>query len=190
MHRKPSLSIVVVIGHMKLGSHTSILAQRVGHVIQDRIREDSSQTVAWNRVEVAEMTSELLQRESPVVRTALAKLMSADILVIASPTYRATYSGLLKLVLDMLPGDALAGALAVPVMMADSPEHTKAADLYLRPVLLELGAACPTPAVTLVKESFDDLDERVGRWVRPLSHTWWTYTLAAIACNPRSSNTE
>src|SRR5688572_18510882 len=56
----------------------------------------------------------LLGREaSPAVDAALAAVGAADILVIGTPVYRASYSGLLKVFFDLLEPDALAGKAAL-----------------------------------------------------------------------------
>lgn len=68
-------------------------------------------------------------------------------LVVASPTYKATYTGLLKAVLDQAPGGFLRSIVALPLQVAASDKHALAVDLHLRPVLVELGAIVPGPGV-------------------------------------------
>src|SRR5687768_2988829 len=48
---------------------------------------------------------------------------SADIVIVASPTYKASYTGLLKAFLDRYPGRGLAGVNAIPLMTAGDPAH-------------------------------------------------------------------
>ena len=69
---------------------------------------------------------------------------AADILVVASPTYKASYTGLLKGFLDRYPLNALAGVTAIAVMTGSDPVHGLAVDYTLRPLLVELGASVPT----------------------------------------------
>ena len=56
-------------------------------------------------------------------------------LVIASPTYKATYSGLLKAFLDRLGTGALAGAAAVPILLGGAQNHQLAIDVHFVPLL-------------------------------------------------------
>jgi FMN reductase len=91
----------------------------------------------------------------------LAAVRAARLLIVASPTYKATYTGLLKAFFDLLPGPALAGVTAVPVMTAGGARHALAADVHLRPLLLELGANTPTPALVVLEEDLPRLDEVV-----------------------------
>ena len=82
---------------------------------------------------------------------ARATLAAATVAVVASPTYKATYTGLLKSVLDGLAPGSLGGVIAIPLMVQAGGSHTLAADVHLRPVLLELGATCPTSAIVALE---------------------------------------
>ena len=75
--------------------------------------------------------------------------------MIASPTYKATYTGLLKLFLDQIGTGDLAGVVAVPLMLGAGPGHALAPDLLLKPVLVELGATTPTKGLYLLDKSWD-----------------------------------
>ena len=68
----------------------------------------------------------------------VAEVGAADLVVVASPTYKATYTGLLKLFLDRFSTDGLRG-VAVPLMLGAGPAHALAPELSLRPVLAEIG---------------------------------------------------
>jgi FMN reductase len=82
--------------------------------------------------------------------------------VFASPTFKATYTGLLKLFLDQFPSDGLAGVTAFPVMRGAGPAHTLAPVLLLKPVLVELGAICPAAGLYLIDK---DYAPRLDKWV-------------------------
>src|SRR5690606_41375431 len=75
--------------------------------------------------------------------------------VVASPTFKATYTGVLKLFLDQLPADGLAGVVGVPLMLGAGPGHLLAPELLLKPVLVELGATCPTQGLYLLDKAYD-----------------------------------
>jgi FMN reductase len=107
-------------------------------------------------LEVADLGAELLSSPSPAVESAVAQLAAADLAVIASPTYKGTYTGLLKLFLDRVVPGQLAGLVAVPVMVAAQDRHALAGEVHLKPVLAELGISCPTAAVFLREDHVDD----------------------------------
>lgn len=89
----------------------------------------------------------------------------SDVVVVASPIYNATFTGLLKAFFDRYPSDGLAGVTAVPVMTAGSPVHGLAIDFALRPLLVELGASVPSRGLCFVVPSqMPDLDDVVERW--------------------------
>ena len=72
---------------------------------------------------------------------------AADAIVIATPIYKAAYSGLLKSFLDLLPQDGLAGKIVLPIATAGSQSHMLALDYALRPVLASLSAQQILPSI-------------------------------------------
>ena len=67
-------------------------------------------------------------------------LWGDDRLLVATPIYKAAYSGLLKLFLDLLPTDGLRGKTVLPLATGGTVAHVLAIDYGLRPVLQSLGA--------------------------------------------------
>ena len=76
----------------------------------------------------------------PAIVAALAAVAAADAVVIATPVYKAAYSGILKAFLDLLPQDGLSGKLVLPLASGGSQSHMLALDYALRPVLHALNA--------------------------------------------------
>jgi len=72
---------------------------------------------------------------------------SADVVVVATPVYKAAYSGVLKVFLDLLPQTALKGKTVLPLATGGSPHHMLALDYALRPVLQSLGAKHILPGI-------------------------------------------
>jgi FMN reductase len=85
----------------------------------------------------------------------VATLRAAELAVVASPTFKATYTGLLKLFLDHVGTGDLAGVTAVPLMLGAGPTYALAPELLLKPVLVELGATTPTRGLYLLDRSWD-----------------------------------
>jgi len=48
---------------------------------------------------------------------------AADVVVVAVPVYKAAYSGLRKVFLDLLPQTALKGKTVLPLGTGGSPHH-------------------------------------------------------------------
>lgn len=83
----------------------------------------------------------------PAIVKALAQVAQADALVIATPVYKAAYSGMLKVFLDLLPQTALKHKTVLPLATGGSPHHMLALDYALRPVLQSLSARHILPGV-------------------------------------------
>ena len=73
------------------------------------------------------------------IKAALAQVAAASALVIATPVYKAAYSGVLKAFLDLLPQFGLTDKLVLPLATGGSQSHMLALDYALRPVLSSLG---------------------------------------------------
>ena len=78
--------------------------------------------------------------DSPKVIDLLQQVANADGLVIATPVYKASFSGALKTVLDLLPERALAHKVVLPMATGGSIAHMLAVDYVLKPVLSALKA--------------------------------------------------
>jgi FMN reductase len=92
-------------------------------------------------------------------------LAGAEVAVVASPTYKATYTGLLKSFVDGFGPSALRGVIAVPVMVAADRAHALAVEVHLRPLLIELGATCPTPGLFVEEARLADPAAAIAPWL-------------------------
>jgi FMN reductase len=61
-------------------------------------------------------------------------MLEADILVVGSPVYKGSYSGLFKHFFDLLPPASLAGKLVVLTATGGSERHALVVDHHLRPL--------------------------------------------------------
>ncbi|MFB2879160.1 NADPH-dependent FMN reductase [Floridanema aerugineum] len=77
--------------------------------------------------------------DSPNLEQPKALLEKAQGVIIATPIYKAAYTGLLKSFLDLLPQKALLGKIILPIATGGTIAHLLAVDYALKPVLTELG---------------------------------------------------
>ncbi|MGS2648006.1 NAD(P)H-dependent oxidoreductase [Streptosporangium sp. LJ11] len=155
------MSIVTVVGNPRPGSRTHGVAVRAAEAVARRIGDGEAPEV----VDLAALAPLLFAPgTAPEVRAALELVAGADVLVVASPTYKATYTGLLKVFLDRLPGGALASAVALPLLVMGDARHSLAVEVHFRPLLVELGATVPTPGLALLESQIPDLDAALGPW--------------------------
>jgi FMN reductase len=113
-----------------------MLARQVGERLQ-------AQGFGIDFINVRDLPAEdlLLARvDSPPIKDAIARVEAADALVVATPIYKAAYSGALKTFLDLLPQFALAGKTVFPMATGGTIAHVLAIDYALRPVLASLAA--------------------------------------------------
>jgi FMN reductase len=115
-------------------------------------------------LDLIELGPGLLELGNAAVAQSVQAVQRMDVAVFASPTFKATYTGVLKLFLDQFPSDGLAGVTAFPVMLGAGPAHAMAPDLLLKPVLVELGATCPAAGLYLIDKTFAE-DPRLDAWV-------------------------
>ncbi|WP_139981637.1 NAD(P)H-dependent oxidoreductase [Nocardioides litoris] len=142
--------VAVVVGNPKPASRTLAAATYVAR----ELAGDEPDLV----VDLATVGPGLLDQRDPVVGDLVAEVAAADLVVVASPTYKATYTGLLKLFLDRFAPDFGTGmtGLAVPLMLGGGPAHALAPELTLRPVLTEIGAVVPVRALYVLDAAHDD----------------------------------
>lgn len=86
----------------------------------------------------------------PAIRAVADAIAAADAVVVATPIYKAAYTGLLKSLLDLLPQYALADKAVLPLATGGTTAHVLAIDYSLRPVLMSLGAAHVAPGYFLL----------------------------------------
>jgi FMN reductase len=106
--------------------------------------------IATHTLRLRDLPAEPLLRArtaDAALRDALQRVARANAIVLATPIYKAAYSGLLKAFLDLLPQDGLHGKWIWPLATGGSPAHTLALDHSLRPVLDNLGAHQVVPSV-------------------------------------------
>ena len=152
--------VVAVVGNPNPGSRTLAIADLVARKVGALAAVDAAPRV----IDVVECGPNLLEWGDPSVAVLKAEVLDADAVVVASPTYKAAYTGLLKLFLDQFDAGELHGIPTVAVMTGGSLAHALAVDVHLVPVLTEIGASCPTRGLYLWGPELDAPEEPVERW--------------------------
>jgi FMN reductase len=142
------LTVTIVVGNPKPQSRTFSAAELVVERLTGKAPDE--------RIDLADYGAALLDWADPLVAAAKATVKASDLVVVATPTYKGTYTGLLKLFLDRFGAGELAGVTAVPVMLGGDLRHSLAVETSLKPVLVEIGATCPTQGLFLVDSAYDD----------------------------------
>ncbi|WP_285645070.1 NAD(P)H-dependent oxidoreductase [Lentzea sp. NBRC 102530] len=130
--------IGVLVGNPRLASRTAQAAL----ALREALAATLGVPVEGPVVEAAELAPAVFT-EPEKIKAALEALGQAEFLVVATPTYKAAYTGLLKAVLDQAPPAWLRGKIVLPLQIAAADKHALAVEVHLRPVLAELGAVVP-----------------------------------------------
>jgi FMN reductase len=154
-----STDVVAVSGNPRAGSRTLLVAQTLAGALAERL--DAGQVTSLDLVEVA---PQLFAEHAPDADRYAEVLAGAAVAVVATPVYKASYTGLLKAFLDRYPTGGLRGVLAVPVVVSASPAHSFVAEHLLRPLLVELGASAPTRPFAVTEKQLGDLDALASVW--------------------------
>jgi FMN reductase len=142
------MTIVLLGGSPSSPSTTWRLQQLVG----ERLAELGHRTAA---LQVRELPAQALLRadhRDPAIADAIARVRDADAVIIGTPVYKASFSGVLKAFLDLLPQDGLAGKLVLPLATGGSQSHMLALDYALRPVLASLAPRHVLPSIYATAE--------------------------------------
>ena len=162
MSSPAALNLVIVCGNPKANSRTLGVAEEVAR--QAASAAGRGENVRTHITDLANLGGQLFDWSSADVKAEVAALSGADLAVIASPTYKATYTGLLKSYLDWFGQTGLAGVVAIPVMVGASTVHALAPEVFLRPLLVEIGAIVPTRALFVLDGELDQLPATVAAW--------------------------
>lgn len=130
-------------------------------------------------IELADLGSRVLDPDDPAAKTAFEEMLAGDILIISSPTYKATYSGLLKSFLDRCDYKGLTGRTAVPILLARLPGHELAVNLHFAALLLELDAKVPAGGLYVLESDVEDFRSFAAAWADANAATLVTASRAA-----------
>jgi FMN reductase len=128
------ITVTVITGSATRPSRTVGLAS----VVVQRLKVEGFDV---RELHVRDLPAEALLHarfDDPQIKAASALVDSSDGVVVASPVYKAAYSGVLKSFLDLLPQFGLRGKTVLPLLTGGSIAHVLALDYGLRPVLQSL----------------------------------------------------
>ncbi|GIH07708.1 FMN reductase [Rhizocola hellebori] len=162
-----SLDVVVLVGNPRAGSRTRQLAETLTETLLDRIGLPPN---GWRVLELADIVGVSFGPEPAYGNKAgpdpFATVASAQLLIVATPAYKGSYTGLLKVFLDRFGHRQLAEVTAVPVVVAASQAHADAAAAALHDVLAELGARVPAPALAVLESRLEDGRAIAAQWTQ------------------------
>lgn len=151
--------VVVVVGNPRPASRTTVVAEAVGARLRVALGPDTS----METLELSDLAAEVFRPDSTGCGAAEGLVRTASALVVATPVYKGTYTGLLKAFLDRLPTGGLSGMPCAAVMLGGSAAHSLAVEVHLRPLIAEVGGNT-LPGCYITEAALDGLDDAVDAW--------------------------
>ncbi len=154
--------IGIVVGNPKPQSRTLEVAAAVASATAAEVGLANAERIV---VDLADFGPLLFDWSSTQVRDAVNNVAACPLVIVASPTYKASYTGLLKAFLDWFGTTGLRCVTVIPVMVGAGPHHALAVEVHLRPVLIEIGATLPSRGLYVTEEQLGELDDVIGAWL-------------------------
>ncbi|MEV0043984.1 NAD(P)H-dependent oxidoreductase [Nocardia rhamnosiphila] len=153
------LKLCILCGNPKTGSRTLGIASSLG----DQLLVDGAYESTV--IDLSAHSDQIFTWPSDIMTEFTTAITECDLLIVASPTYKATYTGMLKAFLDRLPADGLKDVLTIPVMTGGDLTHSMGPEVNLRPLLVELGACVPSKGLYFVMSDMDKVGDKIQSWV-------------------------
>lgn len=159
------MDIAIIVGNPKPRSKTYTFAGKVAKAIATEVSMQTGGSASHHIIDLADYGTALIQWDHNVIANLLEKIERSTYIVVASPTYKATYTGLLKIFLDLLPMHALQNKCVFPLMIGAAYTHQLAVEIHLKPVLAELGAVTTGKGLYLLDSQLADCDSLISNWI-------------------------
>ncbi|MTT32349.1 NADPH-dependent FMN reductase [Terrilactibacillus sp. BCM23-1] len=128
-------TITIISGSYALSSRLNGLIEFIESYYNERIN--------LNIIHVHQLSSKALitaDYKDPSILQANKLVEESQGIIVATPTFKAAYSGILKTYLDLLPQHVFDNKVVLPLAIGGSPAHLLVLKYALEPVLSELGA--------------------------------------------------
>lgn len=137
------MTVLLIAGSPSARSRSSALLDAVGQ----RLRAHDAEVDQILIRDLSAPSLLLADVSERSIARAVEQVAQASAIVVSTPVYKAAYSGVLKVFLDLLPQTALKDKVVLPLATGGSPHHMLALDYTLRPVLQSLAARHILPGV-------------------------------------------
>ncbi|HWI44157.1 MAG TPA: FMN reductase [Nocardioides sp.] len=151
-------SIVVVTAGLSVPSSTRLLADVLGEAVEQAV-SSRGEEVEVEYVELRPLAHLLADHmltgfPSGALEEAIDKVRAADALVVVTPVFSGSYSGLFKTFFDVLELGALEGKPVLVAATAGTARHTLVLDHALRPLFAYLRALVVPTGIFAASEDF------------------------------------
>ncbi|MGW0805850.1 FMN reductase [Nonomuraea sp. NPDC002799] len=173
------MKLVVVTSGLTQPSSTRLLADRLAEAVTRRLADPAAETQVIELRELAVDIANAFVTGFPNarLRAAIEAATEADGLIVVTPIFSGSYSGLFKSFFDVLDNTALTGKPVLIAATGGTPRHSLALEHALRPLFAYLRAVVVPTAVYAAAEDWggggdsftDGLGDRVARAAEELA---------------------
>jgi len=150
-----SFKVAVVSAGLRIPSRTRTLALEIANAVCDRVKIETTAvdvSTLWTRIAVLASPKDADQE----VQAAFRAVEEADLLITASPIFKASYTGAFKHFFDLLAPDALVGKHVILAATGGSERHSLALEHHFRPLFSFFAAnTLPTTVYAVEKDIVD-----------------------------------
>ncbi|MEH1806260.1 NADPH-dependent FMN reductase [Nostoc sp.] len=129
--------------------------------------------------------------ESPEVKKLQLLVGQAEAVIISTPVYNSSYTGILKALLDLMPQYAFSGKTILPIVTGGSINHLLSIDYAIKPLFSAMGATHILKGVYVVSSQIQfneqkkiqldsDIDQRLKASIQELVNTLTQKQLVAV----------
>jgi FMN reductase len=158
-------TIVVISAGLSVPSSTRLLADRIAAATSDALEEVTLETIELRPLAHAIADNLVTGFPSDELAEAIESVRGADGLIVVTPVFAASYSGLFKSFVDVLEEGVLDGKPVLIAATAGTARHSMVLDHALRPLFSHLHAVVVPTGVFAATDDFGDagLDRRIER---------------------------
>ncbi|MHB1064747.1 MAG: FMN reductase [Georgenia sp.] len=159
-------TVVAVSAGLGQPSATRMLADRLSGAAATEL-EARGHTVTVGTIELRDVAHEIVNAmltgfPTGELSTVIEKVTGADGLVLVTPLFTTTYSGLFKSFVDILDQEALAGMPVLLGATGGTPRHSLALEYSMRPLLTYLRADVATTSVFAATDDWAGEEDTVN----------------------------
>ena len=159
-------TIAVLSAGLSQPSSTRLLADRLAAAVERRLEQEGHDVVVETfelREHAHAITDHLLTGfPSEALGLVLDSVRGADAVIVVSPIFSASYSGLFKSFFDVLEPDALVGKPVLVAATGGTARHSLALEFALRPLFAYLRATVAPTGVFAATEDWGHRDAAGG----------------------------
>ena len=152
-------------------------SEKIVNLFINRLPEEEWDTTV---VDLSNISAEalLLRSKDKLLNASIERVLDSKVILAATPTYRATYTGLIKTFFDQFPENALSGKVVLPIQTGGSAEHALSIEHGLSPMVRTLGAVVASKAIYSWGDHWNEdgtpsknLEERIDQSVKEIIGT-------------------